>query len=151
MKFKTFRNRSSGQMINYEIANVKDLVKIIHDVGNEIEKYKDVFNTKTEREGVQKAKDMFTDMMIMMADDMIHSNYAIVFPYKEFGFMYVGDVSMPDHPNYQFDIETNGKVNGLVLRLHQRLNRFNNKFYKGKFVRPLKNKVYELTKNGHAY
>ena len=42
MKFKTFRNRSSGQMINYEIANVKDLVKIIHDVGNEIEKYKDI-------------------------------------------------------------------------------------------------------------
>lgn len=152
MKHRIYKNRITKKTFWYNIANVEDLVKIRQDIGNgQILNYKDVFGTRTEREGMQKAKDMFTDMMILMSDDLIYNNCAVVFPYMKFGYMSVGDIHAENMKDYEFDINTDGKEYGLKIMLDERIGRYNKKKFKAKFVRPLKNKVKELVIKGHSY
>jgi hypothetical protein len=151
MKYKKYRCKNNNLDFYFEIANVEDIVKIRQDIGNgKIKSYREVFKTKTERQALKKAKDMFTDMMKLMADDLIYNNYAIVFQYLNFGYMSVAEVKN-EYENYKFDIETQGKQYGLRLFLSPDIGRANKKRYKGKFVRTQKEKLKEQISKGHTY
>ena len=151
MKFKIHRDRETGYKIKHIVMNVEDLVSLKLNPTYKIKNYKSIFKITDEKIATQKAKELFTEMLVMMAHDMIEKNYAIVFPFQDFGYMAVHDVSNVNDPNYRFQIETNGKHNGLKLCLKERLSKYNKKHYNARFVRPLRTKLLELTKAGHTY
>lgn len=150
MKFRTFKEKTTGLEIKYLIANVDDLIDLKKNRTYSINNYKEIFGVDRERKAKQLAKDMFTDMMKMMADDMIEKNYAIVFPYHKFGYMSVADNSKIN-PEFNFNIETNGHGSGLKLCLDHRIGRNSKKLYRARFVQPLRQKVAEMERAGHKY
>lgn len=150
MKFRVFRERKIGIDIKYMIANVDDLVDLKKNRTYSIKNYKEIFGVDRERKGKQLAKDMFTDMMKMMADDMIEKNYAVVFPYHKFGYMSVADNSKINK-SFNFNIETSSHGSGLKLYLDPKIGKNNKKLYRARFVRPLRHKVAALERAGHKY
>lgn len=151
MKIKIFTDRRTGFRFKYFVSNVNDYIKLEKDKKTEvISSYKKIFKVDREKKAQQLAKDMFTDMMKMMAADMIERNDAVVFPYRNFGYMCVSDVSSKIK-NPRFDVLSGGKIYGLKLGLDHKVWETSNKFYRGRFNQENRHRIMNLVQKGHKY
>ena len=106
-----------------------------------------------DRAAKQKAKDIFCDMMQMVATDMIDDRAVFVFPKRNFGFMRIGDVSVDDREKKYFRrVENDFKVPGGMVYLDRLVTRVNGgKMYRFKMVGPLMRRLRENRFKGIQY
>tara|TARA_Y100001956_G_C4099600_1_gene176977 strand:- start:610 stop:1053 length:444 start_codon:yes stop_codon:yes gene_type:complete len=129
--------------------NVEDILNIKR-FKSPFKSFKEVCRTKTERKGKQIAKDMFTDMMQMIADDLIKNDY-FVLPRKNFGYMTIADTADPNRKDYVYSIETSGSVYSPILKLSKKELKTAKKNYKLRFNQHYRNIMCNEINNGGKY
>lgn len=133
------------------INNIDDLVNS-HSWGKRsCSSVKKAMEMDNEREARQKAKDMFCDMMGMVAEDMVERNNTFVFPRREFGFMYIGNVRRLS-PHYPYVVRFDGFMPGGRVVLSNKIRQINRgRFYRFKLIRRRHARIMRLMENGHRY
>lgn len=151
MKHKRYKayDNSDDAVLRYIVNNVEDLYNT--DRFKTDMKFSEMLNTSKERDAKRKARKLFTEMMEMIADDLIYNNDNFVFPFREFGSMCVTDIASRGILNYRYKYDTDGAIYGLKVGLSKRVRDHNLKFYRGRFNRENQNKVNELIAQGHRY
>jgi hypothetical protein len=105
---------------------------------------------KQEREAKKMAKDVFTDFMTAVADEMINNNY-FVFPRRGFGYMTISNTANPEREDYIYDIDTGGKIYSPRIKISEDVFTTPKRNYKVRFNQVLRNKMYNNIINGRKY
>lgn len=109
MKKKVFIN--GGIKTKYVVLNVEDLVGLDYHKpkSTKYKSYKELFGMKTERKALQLAKNIFTEMMAMVAEDMLNGDEYIL-PYHGLGMLKIMPMKGIGKADTDFLIKTKGLV-----------------------------------------
>lgn len=113
--------------------------------------FSDLLNMGNERDAAQVAKDVFTDCMRLVAEDMIERNEIFIFPVQGFGYMKISNTANVRRPDYVYDIESDGKIYTPRIKLDPRIRENNKRHYRVRFNKVLRNRMADLILNGHKY
>ena len=151
MKHKKFLgyNNTGLVTLRYEVNNLDDLFNTKRFEFDDY--FMHMFQTKNERTGIKKAKDLFTEMMEMIAEDMIYNNSVFIFPYPRFGDMWVADIGNRGILNYRYNIDTDGAVYSLKIGISNRIREKSKVFHRGRFNEINQKKLNKMVQVGHRY
>lgn len=105
------------------------------------------------RHAKQKAKDMFSDMMQMVAADMIEDRVSFVFPRRRSGYMYLGNINNePGSERYESHVFNDFKIVGGKIANSSITKRLNGqKTYRFKMTREWIGKLRSAQYSGKQY
>jgi len=133
----------------YVRNNVSDILNI-NRFKAPFTSFKEVTKESTERKGKQIAKDMFTDMMSMMAEDLIKNDY-FIFPKKNFGYITITDTADPNRKDYVYNIETGGSIYSPIMKLNKLAFKTAKRNYKLRFNQYYRNIMCNKINDGNKY
>lgn len=149
MKYK--RWESFGFGYTFKINYIDDVLNVERQKKRSFTDFKELLGLHREREAKQKAKDVFTDFLKLLADDLIDNNEIFVFPKRGFGYIKIANTANPRRKDYFYDIESEGKIFTPKLLLDKSVLRITRKHYKLRFNQNLRIKMYLKISQGHKY
>jgi len=149
MKHKRWENR--GFNYTYRVNYLDDVLDIDRFKKRKFTDFKELFKTNRERKAKKLGKDIFTDFLKLLSQDLIENNDIFVFPEKNFGYIKVTNTANSNRKDYRYNIESEGKIFTPRIKLDNRLLKRNKKHYKVRFNQKLRHKMYELITDGHKY
>ena len=147
MKLKRFWYREGSF---YHVRNNMEDILNVNRFKAPFKDFKEITKEKTERKGKQIAKDMFTDMMGMIADDLINNDY-FVFPKRKFGYITITDTADPERDDYIYNISTGGSIYTPIIKLERSSLKTAKKNYKLRFNQYYRNIMCKEINDGRKY
>jgi len=163
-RFKVFYD--NGEQIFYKINTLDDLLDLQRFSTYRFKKfhellgYEDSKNRNNERAAKRKAKAVVSDLIKMIATEMIEENMVYIFPMRNFGYMRVANMTnkFPDKEikNHYHQMKVFGANNGKyycpVIILSDLVKYANgNKYYRVRFSRVFNKKLGRCIINGNTY
>jgi len=149
MKHKTWTNK--GFKFAYRVNYLDDVLDISRFTKRKFTDFKDLFKMDRERKAKKLGKDIVTDFLKLLSEDLIDNNDIFVFPEKNFGYIKVTDTSNSNRKDYIYNVSSEGKIFTPRIKLDDRIVKRNKKHYKVRFNQTLRNKMYEKIIDGHKY
>lgn len=118
-----------------------------------IPSFKALFDTRTEREGKQIAKDLLSRMCELLAKDLVEQHDIFILPKRETGYLRIGRIDQHEEPGrYRYDIRTDGVTYGGLVILDELVHRVNGgKRYFFKLTQPWIRRIRELRSHGRTW
>jgi len=149
MKYRTWINR--GFRFGYKVNLLDDVLDIKRFTKRTFSSFKDLFKLDRERKAKKLAKDIFTDFLRLLAEDLIENNNIFVFPEKNFGYVKISNTANASRKDYVYNIESDGKIFTPRIKLDKRIFNRTKKHYKIRFNQLLRCKMFDLITSGHKY
>ena len=149
MKHKTWINK--GFKFVYRVNYLDDVLDINRFKKRKFADFKDLFKMDRERKAKKLGKDIVTDFLKLLSEDLIDNNDIFVFPEKNFGYIKVTDTANSNRKDYIYNVDSEGKIFTPRIKLDDRIVKRNKKHYKVRFNQALRHKMYENITNGHKY
>jgi len=148
-KRKYWKNEDGGFF--YKINYLDDILDISRFKKRRFKDFKELLKLRTEREAKKKAKDVFTDFLECMSEDLIEQNDAFVLPIIKMGYLKISDTADPKRIDFRYDQTAGGKIYTPRLKLDKRITLKNKKHYRVRFNQKIRMKMFQLIQNGHKY
>lgn len=148
-KNKYWKDNESG--FYYKVNYLDDILDLSRFKNRKFKDFKELLSLKTEREAKKKAKDVFTDFLELMVDDLIESNDIFVLPIINMGYLKITNTANPERSDYRLEKTSSGKIYTPRLKLDKRITWKNKKYYKVRFNQKIRMRMFELITNGHKY
>ena len=150
MQVEVFKSAQDGLTFHYQVYSLMDIFNMKFFPTKRFSSFKNLLGMKVENSACNKAKKVFTDFLDLMSNDLIEKNDKFVFPKKGFGTIFITDMADRNHPNYFYNIETDGKIYSMKISSYP-LIRKSKKHYWISLEKPKRIKMMKLIKSGHKY
>lgn len=149
----TVRYEFKGLVVWARKNNLDDVFDTKRFFHKKLRSFRDLFDTRTEREGVTIAKNLLVRMGELMMADMIANNDIFIFPKQEFGYLRIGKLGRyMDTSNMEYSIEYDGENYGGLCILDTLVHRsLGSRMVRFKPVGPWMRKIYDLRAEGHRW
>lgn len=149
MKYKRWCSLFHGH--TFKVNYIDDVLDLERFTKRSFTDFKGLLGMPREREAKQKAKDVLTSFLKVLAQDLIVNNEIFIFPVRNFGYVKITNTANPRRKDYFYDIESEGKIFTPKLTLDNRLLKINKKHYKLRFNQVLRIQMMNLIQSGHKY
>lgn len=130
----------------YQRNNLDDLLDIKRFPWAKFSSYKELFNLSSERQAKQKAKELFTEFLVLMSKDVIDEHNIYLLPRKDFGRILIARKRKEE-----YSIEDGGFKISEKICINPVYRLYNKKRYRMRFTRPLRTRLYLRQLQGDTY